>query len=80
MIDLPIPDDVWGPVRRERVHDTYRDVFRKTSAMTRAWIDAIAAGRTVQPDFTEGLAVQRVLDAAVRSSADGGCPVTIQHD
>ncbi len=79
MVDLPIPDDIWGTVRRDRVHDTYRDVFRNTSAMTRAWVDAIVAGEQIQPDFDEGLAVQRVLDAAVASAADGGCPMLLDH-
>jgi predicted dehydrogenase len=74
---LPIPDDIWNGVRRDRVHDTYRDVFRKTDAMTRGWISAIAAGRPIEPSFTEGLAVQRVLDAAAESAESGGCPVTI---
>ncbi len=71
---LPIPDDVWQGVRRESVHDTYRDVFRRTEAMTRGWITAIAAGRPFGPGFGEGLEVQRVVDAAVRSARTGGCP------
>ncbi len=74
---LPIPDDIWNGVRRARVHDTYRDVFRNTDAMTRGWISAIADGRQIEPSFTEGLAVQRVIDAAAESSASGGCPVEI---
>ncbi|MGI9608509.1 MAG: Gfo/Idh/MocA family protein [Acidimicrobiales bacterium] len=74
---LPIPDHVWGDVRRDTVHNTYRDVFRNTDTMTRQWISAIEAGsdpRDLTPDFSDGLAVQRVLDAAVRSAAEGGCP------
>lgn len=76
---LPIPDDLWGDVRRGPVIDTYKDVFRTTDAMTRGWIDAVADGRTIQPDFAEGLAVQRIIDAALSSAAEGGCPVTIEH-
>ena len=76
---LPIPDDIWGDVRRDRVHDTYRDVFRTTDAMARGWVTAIAEGRPVSPDFGDGLAVQRVLDGAARSAAEGGCPVTISN-
>ena len=76
---LPIPDDLWGEVRRNPVMATYRDVFRTTDAMTRGWIDAVAEGRPVQPDFQTGLAVQRVIDAAMASAADGGCPVEIEH-
>jgi predicted dehydrogenase len=75
---LPIPDEIWGGVRRDNVHDTYRDVFRGTDAMTRGWITAIAEQRHVRPDFADGLAVQRVVDAAVASAdADGAqVPVT----
>ena len=59
-------------------HDTYRDVFRGTDAMTRGWITAIAEQRHVRPDFADGLAVQRVVDAVVASAdADGAqVPVT----
>jgi predicted dehydrogenase len=74
---LPIPDDLWAGVRRDTVHNTYRDTFRETDAMTRGWIDAIAAGRPVRPDFADGLAVQRVLDAAVASAAGDGRHVPI---
>lgn len=74
---LPIPEDLWGDLRRDAVGDTYRDVFRTTSAMTRAWVEAVAAGTPIQPDMAEGLAVQRVLDAAVASGEAGGSPITI---
>lgn len=76
---LPIPDDIWGPVRRDVLHDTYRDVFRTTDVMTRGWLSAIRDDVPSVPGFTEGLAVQRVLDAAAASSANGGCPVDIKH-
>ena len=75
---LPIPDELWGDLRRGPVSDTYRDVFRTTSSMTRAWIEAVAAGAPIQPDLGEGLAVQRVLDAALASGAAGGAPVAIE--
>jgi len=68
---LPVPDEIWGDLRRDTVHNTYRDVFRSTNAMTRGWVDAIVKGEPVEPSFHEGLAVQRVLDAAVRSSTSG---------
>lgn len=67
---LPIPDDLWGDLRRDAVHDTYRDVFRTTDAMARGWAQAIATRAPVRPDFGDGVAVQRVLDAAVRSSTE----------
>ena len=74
---LPIPDDIWNGVRRDNVHDTYRDVFRNTDAMTRAWITAISEGGHVRPDFSDGLAVQRVVDAAVDSAGAGGLQVRV---
>jgi predicted dehydrogenase len=77
---LPIPDDIWGSVRRGPVPDTYRDVFRTTDAMTRGWVDAVADARPVRPDFDDGLAVQRVLDAAVASAGAGGAPVAVGDD
>ncbi len=76
---LPIPDEIWNGVRRDTVHNTYRDVFRNTDSMTRGWISAIDAGRPIEPGFEEGLAVQRVLDAVTRSAETGGCPVDIDH-
>lgn len=77
MSDLAIPDDLWGDLRRDPVGSTYRDVFRTTGAMTRGWVDAVAEGRSIEPDFAEGLAVQRVIDAAVASAAEGGRPCPI---
>lgn len=74
---IAIPDDIWNGVRRDRVHDTYRDVFRETDVMTRGWITAIREGRPVRPDFADGLAVQRVLDAAVLSTKRDGAQVTV---
>lgn len=68
---LPIPDDVWGELRRADVHETYRDVFRTTDAMARGWATAIATRAPVRPDFADGVDVQRILDAAIRSSTEG---------
>lgn len=81
LVSLPIPDEVWAGARRESVHDTYRDVFRTTDVMTRSWLSAIAAGEAPgardDPTFEDGLAVQRVVDAAQRSAADDGCAAAI---
>lgn len=65
---LPIPDDVWGTVRRDSVHDTYRDVFRKTDSMARKWAGALVTRESVRPDLSDGAAVQRLLDASLTSS------------
>ena len=69
--ELPIPDRVFGNARRDTVHNTYRDVFRQQDHMTRGFVSAIANGEPASPDFGDGLAVQRVLDAAARSAREG---------
>jgi predicted dehydrogenase len=69
---LPVPEELWQGARRSSVHDTYRDLFRSGDTMARAWAGAVAAGRPCQPDLAEGARVQQLLDAAARSSAQGG--------
>jgi predicted dehydrogenase len=69
--ELPIPEECFGGARRDRVHDTYRDVFREQDTMTRAFVSAIARGEKTSPDFADGLAVQRLLDAASQSAKEG---------
>ncbi len=70
-LELPIPDRVFGSARRDTVHNTYRDVFRHQDNMTRGFVTAVANGEPASPDFADGLAVQRVLDAAGRSARTG---------
>jgi predicted dehydrogenase len=71
--DLERSPDIWRGLRTDTLHNTYRDVFRTTDAMTRGWVTAIADGTPVQPDLAHGAQVQRVVDAAIRSAgADGG--------
>ncbi len=69
--ELPIPDRLWGGARRDLVHDTYKDTFRGEDHMTRAFVSAVAARRAASPDFADGLAVQRILEATARSAAAG---------
>ena len=69
---LPIPADIWGGARRDRVHDTYRDIFRVNRVMIGDWIDAIRTGRPCEPDLAEGARVQRLVDLAQRSAALDG--------
>ena len=71
----PIPDEIWDGVRRDTVHNTYRDVFRKNDNMTRAWVSAVRDGCPITPDFVEGQQVQRVLDAVSESAAANGMPM-----
>ena len=68
--ELPIPDRIWAGARRDTVHNTYRDVFRQQDTMTRAFVTAIANGRPASPDFGDGLAIQRVLEASDRSARE----------
>ena len=76
-VPLPIPDHIWGPVRRDAVHDTYRDVFRTTDAMARGWARALTTRDSVRPDLRDGAAVQALLDASLESSR-GGRRVTVE--
>lgn len=71
MRELPIPEHIWAGARHDTVHNTYRDVFREQDHMTRAFVTAIAEGRPASPDFADGLAIQRALEAAGRSAREG---------
>jgi len=66
--ELAIPEAIWGNVRRDTVHNTYKDVFRQQDNMTRGFIEAIVNGVDAEPTFTDGMNVQRVLDAALLSA------------
>lgn len=68
--DLPIPDRIWGDARRDTVHNTYRDVFRKQDHMTRDFINAIRDDRPCEPDFWDGARIQRTIDAALLSERE----------
>ena len=69
--DLPIPDRCWGGAPRDDVHATYKHVFREQETQARAVVSAVAAGERVAPDLADGLAAQRIVDAAVRSAREG---------
>ena len=62
-----VPRWFFAGARRGPVHDTYRDVFREQDNMTRGFVSAVARERAA-PDFSDGLAVQRLLEAASRSA------------
>jgi predicted dehydrogenase len=68
---LAIPDEIWDGARHDTVHNTYRDVFRTQESMARQWVSAIADGQPVRPNFADGAAIQRVMDAARRSHDQG---------
>src|SRR4029077_15214975 len=69
---LEIPDTAWSGAPRDRAHDTYRHIFRRTESMTRQWVSAIAAGHTVDPDFAAGARVQELVAAAITSATTHG--------
>ena len=69
---LTIPDSAWNGAPRERVHDTYRHIFRRTETMTRQWVTAIANGHQVDPDFATGARVQELVAAAITSASTDG--------
>lgn len=69
--ELPIPDRFYEGLRRDTVHDTYRDTFRERDNMARGFVTAIATGGVASPSFRDGWAVQRVVDAAGRSAREG---------
>ena len=68
--ELPIPDHIWGDARRDTVHNTYRDVFRKQEFMTRAFITAAAEDKPVAPNFHDGAQIQRIIEAALLSDRE----------
>lgn len=69
--ELPIPDHIWGAVRRDTVHNTYRDVFRVEDHMARGFINAILDDTSLRPTFEDGATIQRVIEAAQRSHKTG---------
>jgi predicted dehydrogenase len=70
MHELPIPEAIWNGVRRDTLHNTYRDVYRTQNSMTRQWIDGIVNNYEVYPNFDDGASIQRILDAAARSQQE----------
>ncbi len=75
---VPIPDELWRGARRDTAHNTYRDTFRIAGRMAGDFIDAVAAGLTCEPDLAAGARIQKLLDLAVSSAAQGG--VMLQVD
>jgi predicted dehydrogenase len=67
---LEIPPHIWGKARRDTVHNTYKDMFRKEGFMTQDFISAIAENRQTFPTFREGAYVQKVLGAALKSDQE----------
>jgi predicted dehydrogenase len=70
--ELSVPDRFWGDARRERVIETWEDVFRKQGFMVCEFVRAAANGQPMVPNFSDGARVQQLLDAAIES-AETGC-------
>ena len=67
MRPIPIPGELWGNVPPERP----LDLLTKHSVGSRAFVDAILAGRPASPSFHDGLKAQEVIDAALASHEQG---------
>jgi predicted dehydrogenase len=65
---VPLPDHLTAGLPLDIVGDTYRATFRRTEAMTRAWVTAIATGIRCEPDLADGARVQELVDAALDSA------------
>jgi predicted dehydrogenase len=82
-------DDWWGPVRWTRANrdsgtlegrELGEQVWGAGLAPVNpdeGFLDAVTAGATIGPDFESALRAHVVVDAAYRSAAQGGTPVTV---
>jgi predicted dehydrogenase len=65
--EVPIADDLWeGALRGDQM-----SVFTSQRVGCRLFVDAILRGERVEPSFRDGWEVQQVMDAALRSQAEG---------
>lgn len=68
---IEIPKHIWKGVRNDTVHNTYKDVFRTQDVMVRAFITDILEDRVSKPDFEDGARVQKIIEACLKSDAEG---------
>jgi predicted dehydrogenase len=68
---LPVPDHLWGEVKRSMPFDELKELFVKQPVGVRQFIDAIIEDRPVSPNFYDGLKAQEVIDAAIESDRSG---------
>lgn len=69
--ELAIPDHIWGTCRRDTVHNTYRDLFRKEQLMIGDFIAAIVNDEQASPNLNDGARIQRVVEAGLVSHRTG---------
>ncbi len=68
--ELPIPEHIWNGMRHDTVHNTYKDTFRTQDFMARQFVTGIAEDKPMRPNFRDGLMIQRLIDAAVKSDKE----------
>ncbi|MEM7129008.1 MAG: Gfo/Idh/MocA family oxidoreductase [Chloroflexota bacterium] len=68
--ELILPAHIWGSARQDTVHNTYRDIFRQQDHMARGFINSIRDDTPSTPNFADGAAVQRLIDAAMLSDKE----------
>lgn len=66
-VELDIPDHIWGSVPRDQI----TEVFNRMPAGDRYFIDCILNDEAVTPNLWDGLAVQEVIEAAIKSDQLG---------
>ena len=64
-------------IERLRLPEEIAKPLSQYAVPARAFLDAVAAGDTPMPDAMTALAAHRLVDAAYRSAAAGGVPVTL---
>lgn len=69
--ELPIPDHIWGTARRDTVHNTYRDLFRKENFMIGQFITSIVDDVMPSPNLDDGARIQRLIEACLQSAKTG---------
>jgi predicted dehydrogenase len=81
-------DDWWGPVRWTRSEGSGTLEGRALGEQVweaglapvnpdEGFLDAVAQGRTLGPDFESALRAHVLVDAAYRSAAQGGMPMSV---
>ena len=68
---LEVPKSYWQGIRRDTVHNTYRDIFRKQNTMSREFVSAIAEDRRLRPNFSDGAYIQLLVESAIESHESG---------
>ena len=68
---IEIPEMIQDGEQREDIQQMYKDTFRKRGQMVGDFVEAVASGTECRPNFEDGASIQRILDAALLSAAEG---------